>query len=121
MVAHAGEENDSIATAYLRLKGGLQNELQILSSITDTATAAAAVPKLQETLANLAQREPGVSDKELWMYIDNTEDNKLPLIELAQKLSVQFSRMEKANFYGCHELREVMLPQLRPNPDRMRD
>lgn len=121
IVAHAEDQNNSVATAYARLCNGLQEELQILSAISDTATAKAAVKPLSNTLTLLAQRVEGVSDKELWSYIDNTQDNKLPLIELVQKLTVQFQRIEKAKFFGSHELRETMLPQLRPNPDKTRD
>lgn len=121
IVAHAENENNAVATAYARLCNGLQEELQILSAISDTATANAAVKPLDNTLSLLAQRVEGVTDKELWSYIDNTQDNKLPLIELVQKLTVQFQRIEKAKFFGSHELREAMLPQLRPNPDKTRD
>lgn len=121
IVAHAEGEDQALTTAYDRLRGGLQEELQILSAISDNATAKAAVGPLSKTLALLAQRVEGVSDKALWTYIDNTQDNKLPLIELVQKLTVQFERIEKAKFFGCHELRETMLPQLRPNPDKTRD
>ncbi len=121
LVAHADDENASVEAAYERLHQGLKQELEILSAISDTATAQAAVEPLQNTLALLAERVEGVSDKDLWYYIENTSGLKLPLVEFVQLLSVEFTRLEKAKFFGCDDLRETMLPQLRPNPDKMRD
>lgn len=121
LVAQAQDESALVSAAYNQLKNGLQEELKILRSITDTATAQAAVSPLNNTLQLLSRREEGISDKMLWNYIDNTLDNKLPLIELIQKLSVEFYRLEQVHFYGCYELRETLLPQLQPNPDKMRD
>ncbi len=121
MVAHAGEDDAALTAAYDRLLKGLQEEVRLLSSITDTATAQAAVEPLKANGATLAQRVDGVSDKALWNYIDNTHDNKLPLIEMIQRLSAQFTRLQKANFYGCYELQDALRPQLEPNPDKMRD
>lgn len=121
MVAQANEENTAVRAAYDRLLNGLQEEVKILDSITDPATAQAAVSALQSTLATLAQRVDGVADKDLWNYIDNTKDNKLPLIEMVQRLSAQFTRLQKANFYGSYELQDTLRLQLEPNPDKMRD
>lgn len=121
VVAHAGEENTALATAYERLLKGLQEEVRILDSITDTATAQAAVEPLKSTTKLLAQRVDGVTDKDLWNYIDNTQDNKLPLIEMVQRLSAQFTRLQKNNFYGCYDLQDALRLQLEPNPDKMRD
>jgi len=121
VVAHADEGNAALTTAYDRLLNGLQDEVRILDSITDTATAQAAVAPLKENAAALAQRVEGVSDKALWNYIENTHDNKLPLIEAIQRLSAQFTRLQKAQFYGCYELQDALRAQLEPNPDKMRD
>lgn len=121
LVAHADDENASVEAAYERLHQGLKQELEILSAISDTATAQAAVEPLQNTLALLAERVEGVSDKDLWYYIENTSGLKLPLVEFVQLLSVEFTRLEKAKFFGSDDLRETLLPQLRPNPDKMRD
>ena len=121
LVAHAGDENASVEAAYERLHQGLKQELDILSAISDTTTAQAAVEPLQNTLALLAERVVGVSDKDLWYYIENTGELKLPLVEFVQLLSVEFTRLEQARFFGCDDLREALLPQLRPNPDKMRD
>ena len=121
LVAHADDQNASVEAAYERLHQGLKQELEILSAISDTATAQAAVEPLQNTLALLAERVEDVSDKDLWYYIENTSGLKLPLVEFVQLLSVEFTRLEKAKFFGCDDLRETMLPQLRPNPDKMRD
>lgn len=121
VVAHAGEDDAALTTAYDRLLNGLQEEVQILASITDTATAQAAVSSLKANAAALARRVDGVTDKALWNYIDNTQDNKLPLIEMVQRLSAQLTRLQKANFFGCYELQDALRPQLEPNPDKMRD
>ncbi len=111
----------SVEEAYAKLKSGLEEELQILTSITNTDEAKAAVPQLRTTLSALATPVPGVSDKELWYYIDNTTDHKLPLIELLQKLSVQFQRIQKAKYFGCYDLNETLMPHMRPDPNKTRD
>ena len=80
---------------------------------SDAASAAAAVAPLQLNLRELAALNDKVSADTLWLYIDNTAEVKQALIEELQRLSVQFTRLKKAEFYGSSELQAVLAPQLK--------
>ncbi len=112
---------DEVETAYAKLKSGLEEEVTILTTITDANSAKEALPRLRTVLTDLSTPQPGVSEKELWYYIDNTTDLKLPLIELIQKLSVQLFRLQNAKFFNYYELNETLMPQTRPDPNKTRD
>ncbi len=86
-----------------------------MQSVTDADSAAKALPELQAVLAELAAMERSLeAEKELWIYIDNTEGVKLPLIELVQQLSIELSRLLAKDFYGHEGLRAALAPQLPP-------
>ncbi len=105
--------DSSPEVAAQQLSEALGRELAILSSVQDGATAAAAVPQLQAVLGELAAMDRSYeAEKALWTYIDNTDGVKLPLIELLQRLSIQFTRLEESRFYGNAELKTTLTPQL---------
>ncbi len=99
-----------------RLRAGLEREVQLMAAMTDATSVAEKLPQLQAVLAELAamDRSPE-AQKELWLYIDNTEGVKLPLIELVQQLCVQLQRLQKQAFYGHEGLRAALAPQLPPD------
>ncbi len=105
--------------AYQQLRDALSRELSILSSVKDASTAATAVPQLEAVLHELASMDRSYeAEKALWNYIDNTEGVKLPLLELLQRLTVQFMRMERHKFFDNEQLHALLAPQLRaPNGD----
>ncbi len=103
--------------ACKQLGEALSRELTTLASVQDAASAAAAVPQLEAVLQELAAMDRSYeAEKALWTYIDNTEGVKLPLVELLQRLTIEFTRLEVASFYGNEELRALMAPQLTPPP-----
>ncbi len=103
------ESEETVCEALL---AGLQAQVKLLAGVNDAAGAAAAVAPLQQNLAELAALNGRVSADTLWLYIDNSQEMKQALIEELQRLSVQFSRLRKAEFYGCSELQSVLAPQL---------
>lgn len=104
---------DTEETVSEALLAGLQAQVKLLSGVQDAASAAAAVAPLQQNLSELAALNDKVSADTLWLYIDNTAEVKQALIEELQRLSVQFSRLQKAEFYGCSELQALLAPQLK--------
>ncbi len=101
--------------AYGQLCTALSQELTALESVTDAASAAAAYPSLEEAIRTLASMERSYeAEKELWVYIDNTEGVKTPLLELLQRLAVEFTRLENASFYGHEGVAKLLAPQLTP-------
>ncbi len=119
-VATASAETSPEAAACEQLRGLLAREVSILESVQDAASAAAALPQLREVLDALAGMERSYeAEKALWTYIDNTEGVKLPFIELLQRLTIEFTRLEKAHYYRSAPLHALLAPQLRaPEEDK---
>ncbi len=112
MVTTATAET-SAEVAARRLSDALTREIATLTAVNDAESAAAAVPKLQALLDELAAMDRSYeAEKALWAYIDNTEGVKRPFIELIQRLATQFTRLEVAEFYGNGELRSMLSPQV---------
>ncbi len=112
VVAASAEASPEAACEQLR--EALTQELKVLESIQDAASAAASYSSLETALQTLASldRSPE-AEKALWVYIDNTEGLKLPLIELIQLIAVEFTRLENASFYGHEGVAELLAPQLK--------
>lgn len=102
------------ADACRALSEGLQREVELLASVQDADSAAQAVAPLGEVLRALAVLRDETDDNALWNYIDSTDEVKPVLMAGIRRLSVQFSRLEKARFYGCRELMQLLAPQLNP-------
>ncbi len=97
-----------------QLRAALERELAALQSVQDAASAEAALPPLQAVLRELAEMDCSYeSEKALWEYIDNMPGIKLPLVELLQRLTLEFMRLEDAAFFGHEGLRTSLLPQLK--------
>ncbi len=98
-----------------QLRGALTRELAALQSVQDAASAAAALPQLSAVLAELAAMDRSYeAEKALWEYLDNTAGAKMPLVELLQSLTIEFTRLENADFFGHEGLRSALAPQLLP-------
>lgn len=102
----------TVEDAAARLADTLQRKVDILAGVKDAASAASAVQPLQSVLTELGAVGDMVPESELWNYIDSTEDVKPKLVGLVQSFSKQFTRLEKADFYGCEPLRLLLAPQL---------
>ncbi len=112
LVATAPAEASAEA-ACEQLRAALGRELAAVESVQDAASAAAALPQLKAVLDELALMDRShEAEKALWEYIDNTPGVKVPLIELLHRLTIEFTRLELASFFGCAQLGELLAPQL---------
>lgn len=102
------------------LSAALQQEVELLEGVTDTATAEKAVAPLRKSLEK-QETLFSADDKALWEYIDNTDGVKQPLVELLQRLSRQFTRMEEVNFFNCAELRALLYDQILTDMEEAKD
>ncbi len=103
-----------------KLCAALQQEVELLEGVKDEATAKDAVSPLRKSME--AQTELfSADDQELWEYIDNTDGVKQPLVELLQRLSCQFTRMEEVNFFNCDELRALLYDQILTDMEEAKD
>lgn len=103
---------------YPRLRQGLEQEVALLSSVKNAATAQSTLSALREHHARLTAMKSECPRAELWRYIDNTPHLKGALIELVQKIALEYQRLEKASFFSCDELRTLLAPQLTPAASR---
>ncbi|MBR1982664.1 MAG: hypothetical protein IKA23_07930 [Akkermansia sp.] len=104
-------ETDPMADACKRLYQSMEQLVETLESIQAASDASAAVPGVREALG--VQRELlSVDAAELWRYIDNTANAKQPLVDMLERLAVQFARLEATDYWGCAELRELLSPQM---------
>jgi hypothetical protein len=103
-------EADPMADVCDRLVAALEQETAALESITSAESVPAGVVQLRASLDNL-QELMSVDSKELWLYIDNTDGVKQPIIDALEALALQFARMEKEDFFGSEELRGILAPQ----------
>ena len=100
-----------------KLADGLAAQAELLSDVTDAASAAAVLPKLRENIASLSALNGAVPDEVLWRYIENTPDVKLELIECVQKISTQYSRLAAVGFFTCDELKALLIESVIPAGD----
>jgi hypothetical protein len=61
-----------------------------------------------------------MDEKELWMYNDNTEGAKQPIVDELERLAVQFIRVSREKFFGNAELRNLLAPQVLNTPQKPR-
>lgn len=105
--AQAADDTE-LAAVCERLETALEQQVEALSSIKDAETAAEYLPKVCESLD--AQKALfGVDERELWNYIDHTDEVKTPLMRVLQRLAAQIDRLQKENFYGNAQLKQVLL------------
>ncbi len=101
-------ETSELATVCDRLEAALEQQVSALSSISDAESAAAALPEILQSLA--AQKALfGVDERELWNYIDHTNEVKTPLMRVLQRLAAQVDRLMKVDFYGNLQLKQLLL------------
>ncbi len=113
-VLHAAEENP-MADVCDRLVAALAQETAALTKIQSPADAEGALDELRASLQAL-ETLFAVDEKELWMYIDNTAGVKQPIVDELERLALQFSRIQKANFFQNATLRQLLAPQVLSTP-----
>lgn len=107
-VAQAQSEEE-LCTAII---DGLSAQEQLLVGVTDTASANAVVEALARNLEGLTALNEQADVDKLWLFIDNSPEIKLVLIECLQRLSVQYARLEKEQFFKSESLWRMLRPLL---------
>ncbi len=108
-------ETDPIAEVYARLDSAITQVVQALESIEQPQDADRAVAEVRAGIQ--AQQELlSVDEKALWQYIDNTDNAKQPLVDMLERLALQFARLEQSDYFGNAELRALLSPQLVEDP-----
>lgn len=95
------------ASVCQRLEAALEAQVSALSDVRDAASAAEALPAIRQSLAD-QKALFGVDERELWNYIDHTDEVKIPLMRVLQRMAAQVDRIEKENYYGCEELKKLL-------------
>lgn len=103
---YAAEESE-LAAVCDRLEKALEQQVDALSSIKDAASAAAALPAIERSLAD-QKALFGIDERELWNYIDHTEMVKVSLMRILQRLGAQADRLKKADFFGNKQLESLL-------------
>lgn len=104
-------EASPVVDAYQRMLQALEQKTEALESIKQAEDAQKAVEPVREALQKL-QALFAVDEKELFNYIDNTAGIKQPLIDIMQRMALQFSRLEQNAYYNNAQLRELLAPQI---------
>ena len=91
---------------------GLTAQEALLADVTDAASAQASVEPLKNILAELAALNEKADVDRLWLFIDNSPEIKLLLVESLQRLSVQYARLESEKFYKSEALWKTLRPIL---------
>ncbi len=105
---------DDVQSIGAALETGLSEQLTILQGMTDASTCAAAFPSLESNFKKLADLNDRVDPTDLWHHIESNAEFKAKLIHLLQSISIEFYRIEQAQFFGCEPLKQLLLPLLVP-------
>lgn len=114
-VATAADTPESVCSA---LAEGLSKQQAILAGVTDAASAAAAVGALQDNVRYLNSLHDRVETNELWRHIENNPELKTQLIGYLQQITIHMMRIEKADSYGCAELKALLEPMFHASSAR---
>lgn len=112
-------ETNLMAEACDRLVAALEQKTAALTRMQSEADVDAALDDLCASLDALKE-QMAVDQKELWLYIDNTEGVKQPIIDELERLALQFARIQQAGFFNNARLRELLAPQLITDPEAQR-
>lgn len=113
----ADQRQDMVQKSH-KLQQDLSTQVRILSGITDAKSAQAALKPLTASMQTLKKMKAGTKDAELWLYLDNTPGVKFPIIVVLENLMVQLQRLEKADFFGNSQLRNMLSPLCGKRPTR---
>lgn len=106
---------DDVYSITAALDAGLSKQLEILQSMTDASSCAAAAPALEENLKSLAALNDRVDPTELWNHISCNAEIKEKLVHTIQSISIEYYRLEQANFFGCEQVQRLLMPLLAPS------
>ncbi len=97
-----------------QLEASLRHMLETLQGVRDAASAARAVEPLKSTIHQMQSSRSTVDEAALLIYLENTAGAKKPFIALLQQIAIEFTRLDKADFYATPSLRDLLAPQMQP-------
>lgn len=111
------QASEPMADASGRLLAALEKEVEVLEQIQQPQDAAEALSELRDALKELEALAASVDDAELWLYIENTEGVKQPLVDVLSQLALQMARIEEAAYFNYAGLQELLAPQTVETPE----
>lgn len=105
---------DDVQSVCSAVDAGLAEQLAILSGVKDASSAAAAVAPLTANLEALQALNDKVDTTAMWRHIENTPELKQKLVLCIQKISIEYFRIEEAQFYACDEFKSLLAPLITP-------
>ena len=99
---------------YQKLVTGLHEEVRVLSSMVDEASAKKELPALQKIIAELKALNEQADEQKLWSYIENTPEVKQPLLDEVELLFLELQRIEKQKCFRVKPLEALLRPMLIP-------
>ena len=105
------QASEPMADASERLLSALEKEVEALEQIQKPEDAAEVLGELRDALKELEAMAASVDDAELWLYIENTEGVKQPLVDILSQLALQMARIEEAAYFNHSGLQELLAPQ----------
>ena len=106
--------NESVLSVCTALEEGLEEQLTLLSSVQDAASATRVVEPLRANFEKLQAYNDAVPTTDLWRHIENNPELKNKLVLCIQYISIEFRRLGEAQFFGCEELRAMLTPLMVP-------
>lgn len=106
--------NDSVLSVCTALENGLAEQLTLLRSVQNAASAAQAVEPLRANFDKLRSYNDAVPTTDLWRHIENNPELKNELVLCIQYISMEFRRIGEAQFFGCDELSALLTPLMVP-------
>ena len=104
-------DHDALAEAGVRLQAALEKEVLALESIQDPAEVNAALDVIRSSRTE-QKNLFSVDEKDFWLFIENSISLKEGLVELLERLSIQYDRMLKNDYFDSSALRELYAPQI---------
>lgn len=111
------QASEPMADACDRLLSALEIEVEALEQIQQPQDVAEALGELHDAVKTLEALTASVDSAELWLYIENTEGVKQPLVDILSQLALQMARMENAAYFNHAELKELLAPQTEETPE----
>ncbi|MEE1265847.1 MAG: hypothetical protein UHH87_06120 [Akkermansia sp.] len=111
------QASEPMADACDRLLSALEKEVEALELIQQPQDAAEVLGELRGALKELEALALSVDESELWLYIENTEGVKQPLVDVLSQVALHLARIENAAYFNHAGLKELLAPQIEETPE----
>ncbi len=104
-------DHDALAAAGLCLQAALEKEVLALESIRTPAEVNAVLDEIRSSRKE-QKNLFSVDEKDFWLFIENSVSLKESLVELLERLAIQYDRMAKNEYFGSAELKGLYASQI---------